>query len=308
MTPATELTLFIIITLFGCILSLFGLGWQTNSANISSVLLSSWLLIGCFVFFVNSLAMNAKVWCDISTKLMVGAYVGVPASMICVLHRLYMTISTPDSQPDKRLYQLLCRLALMLGMPALIVVVHIIVQDRRYIFIEQAGCIPSISPSLFPLIAVLIWPLLFNIASLAYLGLVIYSVWLPRREQRGTPVSPETLTLYHFLKIYISLFLGVVCTSSASLFLLVWITNNSHISIDSLHHDFQTVYVLTTDQWSRDPQLRTAIELRWLWASLSIVLAVGLFPNERAKKLFGLLVSAKLYIRTRTWHRPASNV
>ena len=112
-------------------------------------------------------------------------------------------------------------------------------------------------------------------------------------------MSPETLTLYHFLKIYISLFLGVVCTSSASLFLLVWITNNSHISIDSLHHDFQTVYVLTTDQWSRDPQLRTAIELRWLWASLSIVLAVGLFPNERAKKLFGLLVSAKLYIRTR---------
>lgn len=43
--------------------------------------------------------------------------------------------------------------------------------DRRYIFIEQVGCIPSISPSLFPLVGVLIWPLLFNVASLVYLGI-----------------------------------------------------------------------------------------------------------------------------------------
>lgn len=70
---------------------------------------------------------------------MIGAYIGVPASMICVLHRLYMSISAPDSLPDKvrakntsiipfltlvfqRFYQLLSRLALMLGMPALIIV------------------------------------------------------------------------------------------------------------------------------------------------------------------------------------------
>lgn len=79
---------------------------------------------------------------DKAIKLMVGAYVGVPASIICVLHRLYMTISSPTSIPDKvriqettqrspfshspfqRLYQLLCKLALMLGMPALIIVVR----------------------------------------------------------------------------------------------------------------------------------------------------------------------------------------
>jgi hypothetical protein len=38
---------------------------------------------------------------DEATKLMVGAYVGVPASMVCVLHHLYITISAPDSLPDK---------------------------------------------------------------------------------------------------------------------------------------------------------------------------------------------------------------
>ena len=48
--------------------------------------------------------------------------------------------------------------------------------DRRYIFIEQAGCIPSISPSLFPLVAVLVWPLLFSVASLAYLGATFFEI------------------------------------------------------------------------------------------------------------------------------------
>lgn len=65
MTPSTELTLFIIITFFGCIFSLFCLPWRTNNMNISSVLLSSWLLVGFLVLFVNSLAMNTKIWCDI---------------------------------------------------------------------------------------------------------------------------------------------------------------------------------------------------------------------------------------------------
>lgn len=167
------------------------------------------------------------------------------------------------------------------------------------------------------MISVLIWPLLFNLASLAYLGilffgnlcarsvsndrqgLIIYSIWAPRGEQRATPASPETLTLCLFLRIYVSMFIGIVCTSSISLFLLAWIVNNSNASVNSLHHDFQTVFILTTDRWSRNPQLRTAVELRWLWVSSSVLLTIGLFPNERAKRLLGLLVSVKGYARTR---------
>lgn len=65
MTPLTELALFTTTTLFGCIHSLVGLPWKNNSMDIGSVLLCSWLLVGSFVLFVNSLAMNAMIWCDI---------------------------------------------------------------------------------------------------------------------------------------------------------------------------------------------------------------------------------------------------
>lgn len=32
---------------------------------------------------------------------MIGAYIGVPASIVCVLHHLYMAVSVPDSLLDK---------------------------------------------------------------------------------------------------------------------------------------------------------------------------------------------------------------
>jgi len=188
--------------------------------------------------------------------------------------------------------------------------------DRRYILIEQAGCIPSISPSLFPLVGVLIWPLLFNVASLAYLGiflesthkkasndrpgLAIHLIWVPRHKQGEIRQPSEVMTSHHLLRISTSMFLGIICTSSFSLFLLLSIVNNSSISVNSLHHDFQTVYIITTDRWSRNPQFRAAVELRWLWASLGFALTTGLLPKERADRLLGWWAATKLYVRVRS--------
>jgi hypothetical protein len=161
--------------------------------------------------------------------------------------------------------------------------------DRRYIFIQQAGCIPQhlalavsvdrpahLASPVQSCLSGLPWyffigHLCMRKATNGRPGLVIYSIWIPRRERRVASTSQETMTLSHFLRIYISLFVGIVCTSSVSLFLLVWIVNDSNVSVDSLHRDFQTVYILTTDQWSRNPQLRTASR---------IAVALGIFGHR----------------------------
>lgn len=101
------------------------------------------------------------------------------------------------------------------------------------------------------------------------------------------------------------MFLGIVCTSSIALFLLLWTTSKSGISVDSLHHDFQTVYIITTDQWTRNPRFRTAVELRWLWVALSFVFGIGLFPKERVGQVVGWFASVKMYIQMRYVVRPA---
>ena len=107
------------------------------------------------------------------------------------------------------------------------------------------------------------------------------------------------MTLHHLLRLSTSLFLGVICTSSFSLLLLLSVVNNSNISVNSLHHDFQTVSIITTDQWSHNPQFRAAVELRWLWASLGFTLTIGLLPKERVDRILGWFAATKLYVRKR---------
>jgi len=108
------------------------------------------------------------------------------------------------------------------------------------------------------------------------------------------------MTFHHLLRLSTSLFVGIICTSSFSLFLLLSIVNNSNISVNSLHHDFQTVYIITADRWSRNPQLRAAVELRWLWASLGFALTIGLLPKERVDRLLGWFAATNLYVRARS--------
>jgi len=107
------------------------------------------------------------------------------------------------------------------------------------------------------------------------------------------------MTIKHFLRLSISLFLGIICTTIVSLSLLLLVVNYPGISVNSLHHDFQTVQIVPVIQWSLIPPLRAAVELRWLWASSSPTLSFGLFPKERLEWFVGLLASAKMYFRMR---------
>lgn len=95
------------------------------------------------------------------------------------------------------------------------------------------------------------------------------------------------------------MFLGIVSTGSFSLFLLLLLVNTPGISVNSLHHDFQTISVIPTLQWSIVPPLRAAVELRWLWASLGPGLTVGLFPKERVDRVLRWLAAPRTYIRMR---------
>lgn len=124
-------------------------------------------------------------------------------------------------------------------------------------------------------------------------------IWARRRTQEVTQMLHETTRPRRSLRLFISLFIGIVCTSFVSLSLLLGIINSSDLSINSLHHDFQTVSIVPTAQWLLIPPFRAAIELRWLWTSLNFALSVGLFPKERIDWLFGWLASAKMYVRMR---------
>lgn len=202
-----ELSLFATFAFFGFILALLPLPWLVNPANAGILALMFWVSILCFVMFINSLAWNTPVWCDIgmskcvpdlrvsdlfdalfsATKLVVGACVGAPASLCCLTRHLYDIVREPGSALLQRkfLYSIWMDISVAFVAPASVIFLRkcprkhptlcpeiipdIIFQDHRYVVYEEAGCFPSVYPSALAYIVIFIWPILFGSMSFVYI-------------------------------------------------------------------------------------------------------------------------------------------
>lgn len=84
-----------VIAPISMLLVVLPLPWHWSARNVGTLLYIAWSFTGSLVFFVNSIVWDANlsnpapVWCDISTKFMVGLGVAVPAVSLCINRRLY---------------------------------------------------------------------------------------------------------------------------------------------------------------------------------------------------------------------------
>ncbi|KAG8724956.1 a-factor receptor [Ceratobasidium sp. 395] len=126
----------------------------------------------------------APVWCDISTKLIIGMSVGLTASALCINRRLY-SIATIQSVSDDRAARrrrVMIDLFLGIGLPIIVMALSYIVQDHRYDINEDLGCWPVTYPTLLAIPLVLTWPLFIGIATFIYASLSIRA-FLKSRHQ-----------------------------------------------------------------------------------------------------------------------------
>lgn len=108
--------LFPIFAFLGFILSLIPLPWHLQAWNSGTCYYMIWTSLACMNQFINSIvwhgnALNpAPVWCDIcahdnflhrrlywedflATRILLGTAVGIPASSVCIMRRLYQISS-----------------------------------------------------------------------------------------------------------------------------------------------------------------------------------------------------------------------
>ena len=87
----------------------------------------AWTGLACLNLFINSIVWNdnainwAPVWCDISSKLIVGVAVAIPAASLCINRRLYHIASVKSvtvTKAEKR-RQIMVDLAIGLGLPVM---------------------------------------------------------------------------------------------------------------------------------------------------------------------------------------------
>lgn len=105
---------------------------------------------------------------QITTKLRVGAEVGVAASLLCLMRQLESIAAARQihfTTRDRRL-QRTVDLVIGIGGPVLVMILHVVVQGHRYDIIQRVGCIPAIYFSLPAIFLMSIWPpILMGIAA-----------------------------------------------------------------------------------------------------------------------------------------------
>ncbi|OSD03756.1 B mating type pheromone receptor [Trametes coccinea BRFM310] len=166
----------------GAVLVLVPVPSHWRARNYATVSLVAWLFILDVIYGINSIVwrdnveIKLLVWCDITTKLTIGASVALPAAAMCICKHLELVASgrvVRVSHADKR-RRMYFDLAMCYSLPAIIMALHYIVQGHRFDIVEAFGCQPATYYSIPGVFIVWFPPLLLAVISMVYAGLALY--------------------------------------------------------------------------------------------------------------------------------------
>uniref|UniRef100_A0A0W0FUY8 Putative STE3-like pheromone receptor STE3_Mr8 n=1 Tax=Moniliophthora roreri TaxID=221103 RepID=A0A0W0FUY8_MONRR len=270
-------SLFTFFSFFGIILVTSCLPWNWQAWNAGSCLYILWTALACLNQFVNSIVWNgnidnkAPIWCDISTKFLVGSSVGIPASSLCINRRIYKMVSTntfPITRKEK-LRALAEELGIGLGIPLLEMVLHYITQGHRFDIFEDVGCFPSTYNTWVAYVLVFCWPLAIGIVSAIYSTMNLIIINKPSSQLRlfllDDNHSLNRQRYWRLTGLAAIEMIGTIAISCFNIFLNIRSGIQPWISWENTHYNFSRVQLFPALLWRQFPYSSVAIETsRWI--------------------------------------------
>ncbi|KAF9221756.1 STE3-domain-containing protein [Gyrodon lividus] len=309
--------LFPVSSFLGFFLVLIPLPWHFEAWNAGTCAYIIWASLGCLLEFVNSVvwrnnALNiAPVWCDISSKVLLGAGIGIPAAGLCISRRLYMIAvikSTVVTRQDKR-RAVIIDLCIAFGLPMIVMTLHYVVQGHRFDILQDVGCYPSIYNTLPAYFLVFMWPTLLGCISFVFSLLTLRAFYKRRLEfSQFITSNNSSLNINRYIRLMMLAVSEMFCTIPISIY-SVYIANKGvplqpWISWANTHYNFSYVGLIPAVEWMGDPSFRTSVELtRWLFpaSALLFFLLFGFATEARKNYRAAFLFVAKFF-----GYRPAS--
>ncbi|KIK58755.1 hypothetical protein GYMLUDRAFT_170577 [Collybiopsis luxurians FD-317 M1] len=268
--------LFPIFAFLGFVLSVIPLPWHFQAWNSGTCAFMIWVGLLCLIEFINSLiwagdAINRlPVWCDITSQLIAGAGIGIPASILCISRRLYRIVSTQTvsiTRDDKRraIYQ---DLAIVIGLPVLVLVLHIIVQPHRFNIFEEYGCSIATYNTLPAVFLYYISPIVIGLVSFVYSALILRTFYVRRIQFNHLFSTNSAINPSRYLRLMLLALMDILCTIPLGIY-MVYIDLKSvplapWISWADTHFDFGRVELVPAVIWRSSPDSAIAIEInRW---------------------------------------------
>ncbi|TBU29736.1 GPCR fungal pheromone mating factor [Dichomitus squalens] len=209
--------------------------WHWRAGNVATLAMIVWLFTVNVIYAVDSLiwthtvARVAYVWCDISTKILVGANIALPATCMCVCIHLEQVASvrqalTTFAQKRRRqiIEGVLCYLV-----PCIWMGLHYIVQGHRFDIIEEFGCRPSIYVSIPAIFLMWVPSLIMSFVSLIFAAMAL-SHFMRRRvtfakhlEGSNSGLNPSRYLRLMLLALF-EMFASAAAVSATLAFSVIW--------------------------------------------------------------------------------------
>jgi len=252
------------------------LPWHLEAWNTGTCLSILWTGTGSLILSINAIIWDgntvnwAPVWCDITTKLMIGLSVGIPAASLCINRRLYTiaSIRSVTFTKDDRRRAILIDLAIGMGIPVLVMVLHYIVQGHRFDILEDVGCLPFTynTPLAYPL--VMLPPLVIGLISGVYSALIIRAFYVRSVEIKAVMSTNNTITFHRYFRLMALATVDLLLTIPFSAFIIY--ANLKYgkvapwISWDHTHSGFSRIDQIPAHFWRSNSFGQFSVEAsRW---------------------------------------------
>ncbi|KAJ3973665.1 pheromone receptor [Lentinula raphanica] len=297
--PSSDPTfpLFSIFAFVGFVLTVIPLPWHFQAWNSGTCAFMLWVGSFCLVLFINSLiwadnALNTiPVWCDISSQILAGAGVGIPASTLCITRRLYRLTSTQTVSitRDDKMRAIYEDIAIAAGLPIFVLILHIIVQPHRFDIIEEYGCSIATYNTIPSYFLFYMWPVLLGSVSFIYSSLTLRTFYM-RRIQFNQILSANTaINPSRYIRLMLLALIDIMCTIPLGIYVIYLelhgVPLQPWISWDDTHFDFGRVVLVPAVVWRSSSSSIATVQInRWLPVACAFVFfALFGFAEEAMK-------------------------
>ncbi|KIK89783.1 hypothetical protein PAXRUDRAFT_831771 [Paxillus rubicundulus Ve08.2h10] len=291
--------LFSALSFIGFVLATVPICWHLRTSNSGICLFLAWTSLGCLVLFINSIIWNdnvinwAPVWCDITARYLVGSSVGLPASGLCIIRKLFRISRLSSLRPDKHdnRRELWIDLAIGLGFPCLIMALQYVVQGHRFNIVEQIGCFPATYTTVAALVLIFVWPVVIGFISAVFAVFTFRAAYYQKTlldEYLRTSCEISANCYWRLMALCVT---EICCTIPCGIVAIVLDTMNGqvhpYISWSNVHADFSRVGQYPTVVWQSSSITAAGVEItRWLYIFCAFV-SFGFFGlGEEARESY----------------------
>ncbi|KAJ7585914.1 fungal pheromone STE3G-protein-coupled receptor [Mycena floridula] len=275
--------LFPVFAFLGFVLPLIPLTWHFQAWNSGTCYYMVWSSLACLNQFVNSIVWAgninnpAPVWCDISTRIMLGANVGLPAASLCINRRLYHIAclrSVAVTRSEKKRAVLVDSLICVL-FPIICVCLQYIVEGHRFDIYEDIGCYPATYNTLPTYFLTSMWPIVIGLISATYCVRSLICLSQRRAAFSQFLASNKGLSISRYFRLMALAMTELIFTMPLAIFLIYMNTRigvRPWISFADTHFDFWVVLTFPRSYWAQSRTLTVLFELtRWLAPVCSLI-------------------------------------